>query len=118
MHIGWRPDIDILEVTDRGICHTWGHALGAKNVEAVAWQDVSKIEVETTNAGPAAEDMFFWIHGVDGKGTVVPNSLASQHNLVKEFQARFPNFDNRALAGASGCSANCHFLLWEKATLE
>ncbi|UMR30045.1 hypothetical protein MJ904_24010 [Massilia sp. MB5] len=111
---GWKPYRNRLEISSSGIRRTFGPALRAKKVEEVAWSDVSKIEVETTDAGPAVDDMFFWIHGASGKGVVVSSEIAGKHGLVKELQARFPGLDNHALAEASGCCSNRHFLLWEK----
>ncbi|UTY58983.1 hypothetical protein [Massilia sp. erpn] len=111
---GWKPYLNRLELSSSGIRRTFGPALRAKKVEEVAWLDVSRIEVETTDAGPAVDDMFFWIHGASGKGVVVPSEIAGKYGLVKELQARFPGLDNHALVEASGCCSNRYFLLWEK----
>jgi hypothetical protein len=116
--LGWKPYLNHLEVSSWGLRRTFGPKLRAKKIEEIAWVDVTKIEVETTDAGPAADDMFFLVHGVAGKGILIPSELAGQHGLVKELQARFPGLDNRALAEASGCCTNAYFLLWSKQTLE
>ena len=116
--LGWKSYLNQLEVSSWGLRRTFGPKLRAKKIEEIGWTDVTKIEVETTDAGPAADDMFFWIHGVDRKGILIPSELASQHGLVKELQTRFPGFDNRALAEASGCCTNAYFLLWSKESLE
>jgi hypothetical protein len=112
--LGWRPYLNKLELSSWGVRRTFGPQLRAKKIEEVAWNDVSKIEVETTDAGPAADDMFFWIHGPNGKGVIIPSEMAAQHQLVRELQSRFPSLDNRALAEASGCCVNRYFLLWKK----
>ena len=116
--LGWKPYLNHLEVSSWGLRRTFGPKLRAKKIEEIAWADVAKIEVETTDAGPAADDMFFWIHGAGRKGILIPSELASQHGLVKELQARFTGLDNRALAEASGCCTNAYFLLWSKESLE
>ena len=114
----WKPYLNRLELSSWGLRRTFGPKLRAKKIEELAWSDVTKIEVETTDAGPAVDDMFFWIHGTDRKGILIPSELASQYGLVKELQTRFPGLDNRALAEASGCCTNAHFLLWSKESLE
>lgn len=112
--LGWRPYLDKLELSPWGIRRKYGPQFRAKKTEEVAWNDIFKIEVETTDAGPAADDMLYWIHGVDERGVVVPSDMAGQHRLVMELQSRFPDLDNRALAEASRCCVNRYFLLWEK----
>jgi len=116
--LGWHPYLNKLELSSWGIRRTFGPQLRAKKIEEVAWSEVSKIEVETTDAGPAVDDMFIWIHGSNGKGVIVPSEIAGHHHLIKELQSRFPDLDNRALAEASGCCVNHHFLLWEKHSSE
>ena len=113
-YFNWRRAHEELEVSDWGIRRTFGARPDEKNVEAVSWDALSKVEIRTTNSGPWSEDMFFVLHGADGKGALVSNDLAVKHQLVKALQERLPGLDDRAIIEASGCTSNKLFLIWQK----
>jgi hypothetical protein len=108
------PFADDLEISDSGIRRTFGPRYRARQVEAVTWDALSKVEILTTDAGPGAEDMFFLLEGADGTGVVVGNGLAVKHRLVAELQRRLPGYDNRAVVLASGSTMNARFPVWQK----
>jgi hypothetical protein len=93
----------------------WGVTrVAGKLREAVAWADLIWVAIETTDAGPYAEDFFFLLGGADGKGVVVPNFLATKLNLLATLQARLPDLDNAQVAVAVGSTSNAMFKIWER----
>jgi len=109
-----KPHVDEIQITDEGITRNFGPSLRARQQEKVLWAEVVKVEIQTTDAGPGAEDFFFLLHGSDGKGVVVSNSLAVEHHLVDELHKRFPGLDSMAIAVAAGSTDNRWFTIWQK----
>lgn len=112
--VGPAPYVNELTITPEGVARRFGHRLRRKKEEKVRWDDLTRVEIETTDAGPFVEDFHFVLHGSGGKGVLVGNDLAVRHGLVSELQARLPGLDNRAIVEASGCTENRSFLLWQK----
>ena len=98
-----------LTIDDWGVTRVAG-----KLREAVAWTDLIWVAIETTDAGPYAEDFFFLLGGADGKGVIVPNFLATKLNLLATLQARLPDLDNAQVAVAVGSTGNAMFKIWER----
>ncbi|HSA90984.1 MAG TPA: hypothetical protein VLF42_13925 [Burkholderiales bacterium] len=111
---GWKPLVEELEVTDFGVTRRFGPWLRKKKEERVSWQDLTQVEILTTDAGPSSEDLFFILHGRDGKGVAVSNDLAVKHGLVATLQNRLPGLDNKAIIDASLCIEVRRFLVWQK----
>jgi hypothetical protein len=89
----------------------WGVRRG--DDEKVAWDDLVGVDIVTTDEGPYAEDVFFVLHGKDGKGCVVPQEVAAARSLLERLQ-RLPGFDNGRLIEAMGCAENARFVCWKK----
>jgi hypothetical protein len=111
---GWKHYVDELEITDLGVARRFGPWLRKKKEESVRWQDLTKVEILTTDAGPRSEDFFFILHGPDGKGVAISNDLAVKHGLVATLQNRLPGLDNKAIIDASLCIEVRRFLVWQK----
>lgn len=111
---GWKPLVDELEVTDLGVTRRFGPWLRKKKEERVSWQDLTKVEILTTDAGPSSEDLFFILHSRDGKGVAVSNDLAVKHGLVATLQNRLPGLDNKAIIEASLSTEVRRFLVWQR----
>jgi hypothetical protein len=109
---GPKSYINQLEITERGITRRFGRKFRSKKQETVAWNDLSKVEIETTDEGPLAEDFFYMLHGRNGGGVVVGVRLAVEHNLLHELQLRLPDLDKQTVAQASGCTENRSFHIW------
>lgn len=101
-----------LEITDQGITRRFGRKFRPKKQESVAWKDLSKVEIETTDEGPVAEDFFYMLYAKNGGGVVVGVRLAVEHNLLNELQQRLPGLDKKTVAAASGCTENRSFHIW------
>lgn len=110
----WKPFIDELQITDLGVTRRFGARLRRKKEESVSWQDLTKVEILTTDGGPWSEDFFFILHGPDGKGVAISNDVAVRHDLVAALQRRLAGLDNKAIIEASGSTEVRRFLLWQK----
>lgn len=82
-------------------------------VERVGWDDLQKIEVVTTSAGPFAPDVFWVLQGSDG-GCVVPQGATGDGRLLERLQT-LPGFDNGAVIEAMTSMSDRRFLCWQKA---
>ena len=111
---GWKAFVDELEITNLGVTRRFGPRLRKKKEESVSWQDLNKVEILTTDAGPSSEDFFFILHGRDGKGVAISNDLAVKHGLVATLQNRLPGVDNKAIIEASLSTEIRRFLVWQK----
>jgi len=84
--------------------------------EAIAWKDLDWVAIRTTGEGPWHEDFFFLLGGVDGKGVVVANSLATELSLLATLQERLPGLDNEQVVRASGSTTDAMFTIWKRTT--
>jgi len=82
-------------------------------VEFVAWDDLQKVAIVTTDEGPFGEDVFFVLHGCED-GCVVPQSAPHSDALLERLQA-LPGFDNESVVQAMGCVDNHEFVCWDRA---
>lgn len=82
--------------------------------EAIAWKDLAWVRIYTTSDGPGAEDFFFALGGADGKGCLVPNSLAVAADLLATLQKRLPDLDNQEVARAAGSVTEAWFTVWTR----
>jgi hypothetical protein len=78
----------------------------------VRWSDLQVVFIQTTDAGPAVDDVF-WVLGAGESGCVVPSEADGMSLLVERLQ-RLPNFDNSAVIQAMSCSENREFLCWKR----
>lgn len=108
---GWVNELVLDEV---GITRHFGLGGNPMAVESVAWNDVQRILIETTDAGPWGEDFFFVICGQGRNGVVVGNDLAVAQGLLDELQRRFMGINNEMIIQASGCTVNQMFPIWAR----
>jgi hypothetical protein len=93
----------------------WGvRRVGKEIREEIAWKDLAWVRIYTTSDGPGAEDFFFALGGADGKGCLVPNSLATTSGLLATLQQRLPGLDNAELARAAGSVTEAWFTVWTR----
>lgn len=82
--------------------------------ESVAWNDLQRVEVITTDEGPWAADVFGMLHG-SATGCVVPQGATGAKRLLERLQ-ELPRFDNEAFIRAMGSTSNQRFLVWNRNT--
>jgi len=62
------PEKDfIIEITEEKVSCSRPNGL----IEEVTWEELTKIEIYTTDQGPFIEDVFWVLHG-NGRGCVIP----------------------------------------------
>jgi len=110
---GSRRLVDEVEITEAGVTRRFGPWLGRKREERVLWDELTRVEILTTDEGPFTEDFFFLLEGRDGAGVAVSNELAVKHELVAMLQRRLPGLDAKAIIEASGSTARRRFLVWQ-----
>lgn len=103
---GARPEH--LAIDDVGITRT------ARNLrEHVAWVDIARVRIVTTDQGPWLEDVRFVVDGKSGGGCVVPHDLAVRSGLLEALQSRLAGVDHAAVIAAMGSVERREFTIWE-----
>lgn len=104
-----RPPPGTVEIDGVG-ARRW---LGDGRCESIRWDELVKVELLTTDAGPAADDVFWVLHGADGKGCVLPSDAGGPGALLERLQ-RLPGFDHAAVIQAMSSAADARFPVWER----
>jgi hypothetical protein len=81
-------------------------------VECFDWDDLNIVVIETTNEGPYAADVFWYLVG-EHTGCVVPLGATGEDDMVKRLQA-LPGFDNEAFGEAMSSTSNRKFIVWQR----
>jgi len=81
--------------------------------EHVAWADITRVRIMTTDQGPQLEDVYFIVEGKSGQGCMVPHDLAVRRGLLEALQARLEGLDNAAVIEAMTSVENRVFTIWE-----
>jgi hypothetical protein len=86
----------------------------AGETRAIAWDELTLVGIKTTDEGPFVADVFWGLHGPDGKPQVVyPQGATGEEGLLAEMQRRLVDFDNRQLIEAMGSTRNAFFVIWQ-----
>ncbi len=85
-------------------------------VETVRWSDLQVVFIQTTDDGPAVDDVF-WVLGGSDSGCVVPIEADGIELLLERLQ-RLPSFDNNAVIHAMSCAENREFVCWQRLSNE
>jgi hypothetical protein len=103
-----RAQTEHLTIDDVGITRT------APDLrEHVAWGDIARVRILTTDQGPWLEDVFFVVDSRNGDGCVVTHDLAVRSGLLEALQSRLEGVNNAAVIEAM-CSAEAReFTIWE-----
>lgn len=80
--------------------------------EACAWNELERIIVTTTDAGPLSCDVFYVLFG-GGRGVVVPAECDGVKAFTDHLLA-LPGFDHEAFIKAMGSTDNANFLVWQR----
>ena len=106
-----RGPCEALTVDDVGVTRT---APGLR--EHVAWTDVVRVRIVTTDQGPSVEDVFFLIDGSGGTGCAVPQDLAVEGKLLEALQNRLDGLNNGLVIEAMSSTSNREFIIWSRQT--
>jgi hypothetical protein len=85
---------------------------------AITWDELTLVGIKTTDEGPFVADVFWGLHGLDGKPQIVyPQGATGEGELLEEMQHRLVDFDNRQLIEAMGSTRDALFVIWQSASL-
>jgi len=112
LNAAFTPDLDfeskwVVNVSDTQVSCTRPNG----QVESLDWDDLNIVVIETTNEGPYAADVFWYLVGKQ-TGCVVPLGATGEDDMVKRLQA-LPGFDNDAFCEAMTSTSNRKFIVWQ-----
>ena len=81
-------------------------------VDTVRWSDLQQVHIETTDAGPAVDDVF-WVLRDGNSECVIPSESEGVRPLLERLQ-QLPHFDNEAVIRAMSCTDNQQFVCWKR----
>lgn len=81
-------------------------------VESLKWDDLEIVAIETTDEGPYAADVFWYLAG-EQTGCVVPLGATGEDEMVKRLQA-LSGFDTEAFGEAMTSTSNRQFIVWDR----
>jgi hypothetical protein len=91
---------------------------GAGGTSSLAWSDIGRVTVLTTDAGPFQTDLFWVLADREGRHSItVPMDAGGEHTLLQAMQARLSGFDNMAVIEAMSSTDNDVFQIWPAAEI-
>lgn len=82
-------------------------------VQSIAWHEINCVAIETNDSGPWGADVWWLLEGVD-KRCVYPQGATGDPEALDEYPKRLPEFRDRAVIEAMGCTSNARFICWER----
>jgi len=95
----------------------WGVKRLDGSGEAVAWRDLQRVMIVTTDQGPCQEDFYWLLEGENGTGVAISGEQAEACKLLAALQEECASFNNEAVIEAASATVNERFLIWERARL-
>lgn len=80
--------------------------------QSVRWDDLQVVLIQTTDSGPAIDDMF-WVLGTASGGCTIPSEAKGCQELLAKLQ-RLPGFNNESVISAAICTHNDLFVCWKR----
>jgi hypothetical protein len=82
--------------------------------QRITWAEIRAVAVETNDQGLWIEDVYFLLFSNSkDQFCAIPQCSERSQELVARLQ-QLPDFNNKALIEAMGCTFNHFFLCWEK----
>ena len=85
-----------------------------RKIESVLWDDLERVEILNTEAGPHRPDVFWVLHGTNS-GCVIPQGATGDRELLERLQ-KLPGFDNGAVIRAMVEAGAMRTLCWQRPT--
>jgi len=80
-------------------------------VEAVQWDELERVMIQTTSDGPLLPDRFWLLIGPGTTGCCIPWGATGEGELLARLQ-QLPGFDNQAVIGAG--TQDAVFTCWQR----
>lgn len=78
---------------------------------SIAWSELERVVIRTTDAGPFAADFFWVLEAGQGRSLVLPGGATGAQELLRRLQ-ELPGFDNEAVIAAAGSTDHRTFECW------
>ena len=82
------------------------------SLEIVEWDDLQRVELVTTDAGPFAPDVYWLLYGSSDR-CLVPQGSSRERELLRRLQ-QLPGFLDRAVVEGMSSAANRVFVCWKR----
>ena len=84
-----------------------------QQIARIAWSDIARVIVRTTDEGPFLPDVYWEIYrDEDQPALMFPQGVAGDGELIGELQRRLPGFANDRLIQALTRTSNDVFVVW------
>ncbi|MCE9583556.1 MAG: hypothetical protein K8T20_13805 [Planctomycetes bacterium] len=80
-------------------------------VRKMLWKDLVEVVVQTTSAGPFADDVFFVLGSADGRKMSISSEMKGSDALLARLQG-LAGFDNEKFIEATMCTEDRLFVCW------
>ena len=92
-------------------------ATPAKQLARIAWTDIARVVIRTTDDGPYFPDVYWEIYRDEEQPAVMfPDGIHGTEELLRELQRRLSGFANDRLIEAMTRTSNDLFVLWTNGT--
>lgn len=81
-------------------------------MNTVAFAELERVVIRTTDEGPIAPDVFWMLTGA-GRTCVVPQGATGEEALIDRF-GNLPGFRFEAMIAATSCAENQEFECWKR----
>ncbi len=80
---------------------------------SIAWSELERVVIRTTDAGPFAADFFWVLEAGAGRTLVLPGGATGAQELLRRLQ-QLPGFDNEAVIAAAASTDVQTFECWHR----
>ncbi|MBV9497668.1 MAG: hypothetical protein JOZ54_25765 [Acidobacteria bacterium] len=81
--------------------------------ETIAWDDLQRIVLHTTDGGPDQPDILWELHPAFGRSVMFPSAATGEVDFMYDAQ-KLPGFRDESLVRAMTSAENGSFLVWER----
>ena len=99
----------VVRFDDEGVVVTPPNA----EVQAITWEFVDRVAIETNDSGPWGSDVWWLLEG-DGVRVAFPGGATGEQELLAELPQHFPGFRHEAVIAAMGSTADARFVCWTR----
>lgn len=103
-----RDQWPIIEVSHKEISMS---AANSSSLGSIQWEEITRIEIATTDKGPEVCDVFIILYA-ETKQMTIPSEVDGVKDLLDKIFS-FPGFKLGLFTIAMGCSQNERFVVWE-----
>ena len=62
------------------------------SLQSIRWDEITRVQIRTTDEGPWAPDVFWGLHRAEGDPVIVLNGATGLRSLIEEMERRLPGF--------------------------